>query len=81
MNKFRKWFFKFLTGHDLVEYFEIVDSYIKSLDKQKELIDLCDEVNSESKSTIALAREVNNMCGELIERCKGIKANENSRNN
>ena len=32
MRKFRKWFFKLLTGYDLVEYDDVMKEWKKTLD-------------------------------------------------
>lgn len=60
MNKFRKWFFKFLTGYDLIDYAEI-------LKLAREICDLNKEINEESRQTLKITREANDKCFELKE--------------
>lgn len=76
MKKFRHWFFKLLTGYDLIEYAEVLalcSSCIKTAEE-------CQENNraiiKDSKDTIELAQKVNDQCRELLERCKEVNANE-----
>lgn len=60
MNKFRKWFFKFLTGYDLIEYVDI-------LNLSKEIHELNIKLNKESEETLSLAKEANERYKKLLE--------------
>lgn len=73
MNKFRKWFFKFFFGCELVEYMEILADWSKGIKRSQEILELCTKVNDESRSTINLAKAVNERCKMLLEK---EKANE-----
>lgn len=69
MGKFRKWFFKFLTGYDLIEYKDL-------LDLASQICELNKEINEESKANIALAKEVNEKYWKLLEQHKEVNINE-----
>ena len=60
MSKFRKWFFKFLTGYDLIEYVDI-------LNLAKRICDLNKELNEQSQETLSLAKEANERYKRLME--------------
>lgn len=68
MNKFRKWLFKFFFGCDLVEYMEIFADWRKGTERSLEILKLCEKVNDESRSTINLAKAVNERCKMLLEK-------------
>lgn len=68
MSKFRKWFFKFLTGYDLIEYKNLLDLACR-------VNELNDQIVKESKETISLAKEANERYLKLLEQHK--EANEN----
>lgn len=66
MNKFHKWLFKFLTGHELIDYSKLLDTATKILDlaqsvinDNKEIMALTEEVHEESKSLLKKLQEVN----------------------
>ena len=40
MKKFRKWFFKLLTGYDLVEYEYVMKEWKATLDSAKRIADI-----------------------------------------
>ncbi len=69
MNKFRKWFFKLLTGYDLVEYRTILDDALR-------LSDLATKILEDSKSTLDLAIRVNDEGKELLDRYRKVIAND-----
>lgn len=60
MNKFRKWFFKFLTGYDLIEYKDV-------LNLAKRICDLNQELNEQSQETLSLAKEANERYKKLLD--------------
>ena len=67
---FRKWFFKLLTGYDLIEWHEILNL---AADVNKE----AKEVNDHAQSILALASRVNNHAKEVIELMKEITEGSN----
>lgn len=68
--KIRKWFFKLLTGYDLVKYQEILHTCQESLDHTEKVIKL-------NKEILDNAKAVNNECKELLAIYKEVKRNEN----
>lgn len=42
MKKIRKWFFKLLTGYDLVEYEDVMKEWKETLDSAKRIADIND---------------------------------------
>lgn len=42
MKKIRKWFFKLLTGYDLVEYEDVMKEWKATLDSAKRIADIND---------------------------------------
>lgn len=69
MNKFRKWFFKFLTGYELIDYERI-------LKLAGEINDCSNGILNDHKKTLSLAKDVNDRCGRLLELCKDVIADE-----
>ena len=61
--KIRKWFFKLLTGYDLVEYQEILHEWQETINEAKTIINLnkeiLDNANNECKNLLAMCDEVN----------------------
>lgn len=54
MKKFRKWFFKLLTGYDLVEYDDVMKEW-------KETIDLAQRMSQTNEKLIKYSGEVMDM--------------------
>lgn len=44
MKKIRKWFFKLLTGYDLVEYEDVMREWKATLDNAKRIADINDRL-------------------------------------
>ena len=72
MNKFRKWFFKFLTGYELVEYRDILDTALRSHNLGQRILD-------DSKATLDLATRVNDRAETLLEKYEEVIANDSRR--
>ena len=72
MNKFRKWFFKFLTGYELVEYRDILDTALRAHNLGQRILD-------DSKATLDLASRVNDRAETLLERYEEVIANDGRR--
>lgn len=72
MNKFRKWFFKFLTGYELVEYRDILDTALRAHNLGQEILD-------DGKRTLDLASRVNDRAETLLERYEEVIANDSRR--
>ena len=53
MKRFRKWFFKFLTGYDLVEY--------------EDILKFAEDVNKHGDGVIELAKCINSDQKEIVE--------------
>ena len=66
MNKFRKWFFKLLTGYELMDYGRL-------LKLAGEVNTMAQGVLNDQKETLSLAKSVNDRCEYLIERCKELE--------
>lgn len=60
MDKFRKWFFKFLTGYELIKYVDV-------LNLAKEIHELNIKLNKESEETLSLVKEANERYKKLLE--------------
>jgi hypothetical protein len=56
MKKFRKWFFKLLTGYDLVEYEDILNEWGKTLKIAKEVQQTNEAVCKHSGEVIDLLK-------------------------
>ena len=67
--KIRKWFFKLLTGYDLIEYKEILDDF-------KKAVELSETLSKESKDVLRNAKEINNLNRKIIDYYKGEDINE-----
>lgn len=76
MNKFRKWFFKFLTGYDLIDYAELLKTAQGIHDLNVELNDLNVEINETSHQTNELAKMVIDRCEKLLERYEKMNEHE-----
>lgn len=76
MKKFRNWFFKFLTGYDLIDYQELLDWSHRCLKCADECTETNGRILKHTESTIELAKKVNAQCEKLLERCKEVNANE-----
>ena len=74
--KIRKWFFKLLTGYDLVEYQEILHTFQESLDHTEKVIKLNREILDNAKEILDNAKVVNNNCKKLIAMYEEVKKNE-----
>ena len=74
MNKFRKWFFQFVFGCELVEYLEILKDWGNTIRLAREICDLNHEINDRSNRILDLAQTVNNRCARLIERCEELES-------
>lgn len=44
MKKIRKWFFKLLTGYDLVEYEDVMKEWQTTLDSAKRIVEINDSL-------------------------------------
>lgn len=81
MMKFRKWIFKFLTGHDLIEYQEVLDLCARCIKTAEECQKNNHRLINETGEVLELAKKINVQCVKLLERCKEVKANENTERN
>ena len=66
--KFRKWVFKFLTGHELVEWEDM-------LDLCQQCIQCADEVSKDHQEIVGEAKCVLNLLSRAEKRLKGIIKN------
>lgn len=69
MKKFRKWFFRLLTGYDLVEYEDVMKEWKATLDLAKRT----------SQTNERLIKRSNDVV-DLLERYLNEEANKNERN-
>lgn len=60
MVKFRKWFFKLLTGYDLIDYEEIVNDFHRSVKLSERLL-------QEGENVLREASEVNELSRKIID--------------
>ena len=68
MNKFRNWCFRLLTGgHKIMDYKELLDTAIRTLEHAK-------KVNENFSNVLQLTKEINEQCEMLIKRCKELEA-------
>jgi hypothetical protein len=77
MKKFRNWFFKLLTGYDLIEYAEVLSLCSRCIKCAEECQENGTELVKDAREAIKLALEVNDQCRGLLECCKEVNANEN----
>lgn len=54
MKKIRKWFFKLLTGYDLVEYEDVMKEWKATLDSAKRIADINDGLIKHSGEVVDL---------------------------
>lgn len=54
MKKIRKWFFKLLTGYDLVEYEDVMREWKATLDNAKRIADINDRLVKHSVEVMDL---------------------------
>lgn len=54
MKKFRKWFFKLLTGYDLVEYEDVMKEWQTTLDSAKRIVEINDSIIKHSGEVVDL---------------------------
>lgn len=54
MKKFRKWFFKLLTGYDLVEYEDVMKEWKTTLDSAKRIAEINDSLIKHSGEVVDL---------------------------
>ena len=54
MKKFRKWFFKLLTGYDLVEYEDVMKEWKATLDSAKRIAEINDSLIKHSGEVVDL---------------------------
>ena len=52
MSKFRKWFFRFLTGYDLIDYSKLLKTASDIIDSSKAIQDTNERLISFSKAII-----------------------------
>lgn len=77
MNKIRKWFFKLLTGYDLVEYREVMYEWSKTLKHAEEVNTLAKAVNKECSEMLDLSKEILERYKALAGISDEVNANEN----
>lgn len=54
MKKIRKWFFKLLTGYDLVEYEDVMKEWKTTLDSAKRIAEINDSLIKHSGEVVDL---------------------------
>ena len=54
MRKIRKWFFKLLTGYDLVEYEDVMKEWKATLDSAKRIAEINDSLIKHSGEVVDL---------------------------
>lgn len=54
MKKIRKWFFKLLTGYDLVEYEDVMKEWKATLDSAKRIAEINDSLIKHSGEVVDL---------------------------
>nr|DAV02854.1 MAG TPA: hypothetical protein [Bacteriophage sp.] len=54
MKKIRKWFFKLLTGYDLVEYEDVLKEWQTTLDSAKRIAEINDSLIKHSGEVVDL---------------------------
>ena len=54
MKKIRKWFFKLLTGYDLVEYEDVTKEWQTTLDSAKRIVEINDSLIKHSGEVVDL---------------------------
>lgn len=54
MKKIRKWFFKLLTGYDLVEYEDVLKEWQTTLDSAKRIVEINDSIIKHSGEVVDL---------------------------
>ena len=54
MKKIRKWFFKLLTGYDLVEYEDVMKEWQTTLDTAKGIVEINDSLIKHSGEVVDL---------------------------
>lgn len=54
MEKIRKWFFKLLTGYDLVEYEDVMKEWQTTLDSAKRIVEINDSIIKHSGEVLDL---------------------------
>lgn len=60
MVKFRKWFFKLLTGYNLIDYEKIVNDFHRSVKLSERLL-------QEGENVLREASEVNELSRKIID--------------
>ncbi len=90
MKKFRNWFFKLLTGYDLLEYEDILRYAAKVNKSSQEVLELTASIHDDNKKILELngriieanqrALETSNKtiehCRSVLLLCQEVKANE-----
>lgn len=56
MKKIRKWFFKLLTGYDLVEYEDVMKEWQTTLDSAKRIVEINDSLIKHSCEVVDLLK-------------------------
>lgn len=56
MKKFRKWFFRLLTGYDLIEYENILNEWVKTIKIAKEVQQTNEVISKHSGEVIDLLK-------------------------
>lgn len=56
MKKIRKWFFKLLTGYDLVEYEDVMKEWKTTLDTAKGIVEINDSLIKHSGEVVDLLK-------------------------
>lgn len=77
MNKFRKWLFKFIFGHELIEYMDVLHQWGESIEAMKRAHEMNDRLIEANGRTIKLANEIHGRCTILLKKCEGMGINEN----
>ena len=76
MNKCRKWLFKLIFGHDLIEYMDVLNQWGESLEATKRAHEMNDRLIKANGRTIELADEIHGRCEVLLKMLEEMNANE-----
>lgn len=76
MNKFRKWLFKLVFGHDLIEYMDVLNQWGESIEATKRAHEMNDRLIKANGRTIELADKIHREYERLLEMCERMNANE-----
>ena len=83
MKSFRRWIFKFLTGYDLSEYAQVVDSFERALklaiscqEDNKKILEHNARVIETNQRVLELSNKTIEDCRNILIFCEGMNANE-----